>query len=43
MIYFTTYVHSKSIKILCLHYDKLIGKIEEHEGNSKKLRQGCGK
>ena len=32
MIYFTRYVHSKSIKILSLYYHKLIGKNEEHEG-----------
>ena len=32
MIYFTRYVHSKSIKVLNLHYHELIGKIEEHEG-----------
>ena len=28
MIYSTTYVHNKSIKMLRLHYDELIGKIE---------------
>ena len=32
VIYFTGYVHNKSIKILILHYDQLIGKIEQHEG-----------
>ena len=32
MIYFTRYVHNKAIKILRLHYDELIGKIEKHEG-----------
>ena len=32
VIYFTRYVHNKSIKILRLHYDELIGKIKEHEG-----------
>ena len=32
MIYFMRYVHSKLIKILILHYHKLIGKIAEHEG-----------
>ena len=32
MIYFTRYVHSKSIKVLNLHYHELIGKTEEHEG-----------
>ena len=31
-IYFIRYIHNKSVKILRLHYDKLIGKIEEHEG-----------
>ena len=31
MIYFTRYVHSKSIKVLNLHYHELIGKIEENE------------
>ena len=36
MIYFTRYVHSKSIKMLSLHYHELIGKIEEQEGNSFK-------
>ena len=30
--YFTRYVHSKSIKILILHYHELTGKIKEHEG-----------
>ena len=29
-IHFTRYVHSKSIKILSLHYQELMGKIEEH-------------
>ena len=29
-IHFTRYVHSKSIKILSLHYHELMGKIEEH-------------
>ena len=32
MIYFTKYVHSKSIKMLILHYHELTGKTEEHEG-----------
>ena len=32
MIHFPRYVHNKSIKILRLYYDELIGKIEEHEG-----------
>ena len=31
VIYFTRYVHSKSIKMLSLYYPKLIGKIEEHK------------
>ena len=34
MIYFTNYVSSKSIKKLSLHYHKLMGKIEEHEGEN---------
>ena len=32
VICFTRYVNNKSIKTLRLHYDELIGKIEEHEG-----------
>ena len=32
MIYFTRYVRKKSIKILRLYYDELIGKTEEREG-----------
>ena len=31
VIYFTRYVHNKSIKILRLHYDELVGKTEELE------------
>ena len=31
VIYFTRYVHCKSIKILNLHYHKLIGKNEKRE------------
>ena len=31
VIYFARYVHSKPIKMLSLHYHKLIGKTEEHE------------
>ena len=31
VIYFTRYFHNKLIKILRLHYDELIGNIEEHE------------
>ena len=31
VIYFTRYVHSKSIKMLSLHYSELMTKIEEHE------------
>ena len=31
MIYFTRYVHNKSIKIIRLYYAELIGKIEKHE------------
>ena len=31
MIYFGRYLHNKLIKMLILHYDKLIGKIEEHQ------------
>ena len=34
MIYFTTYVHSESMKILSLYYHELLGKIEEHEGKN---------
>ena len=33
-IYFTIYVHSKAIKMLSLHYHKLMGKIEKHEGKN---------
>ena len=29
MIYFTRYVHSKSIKMLSLHYPELMGKIKD--------------
>ena len=32
VICFISYVNSKLIKMLSLHYDKLMGKIEEHEG-----------
>ena len=32
MIYFTRYVHSKSIKMISLQYHELMGKIEEYEG-----------
>ena len=32
MIYVTRYVHNKSIKILRLNYDQLIGRIQEPEG-----------
>ena len=31
MIDLTRYVHSKLIKMLSLHYNKLIGKTEEHK------------
>ena len=31
VIYFIRYVHSKSIKVLILHYYELIGKIEKPE------------
>ena len=34
VIFFTTYVHSKSIIMLSLNYYKLIGVIEEHEGKN---------
>ena len=34
VIYFTRYVHSKSIKMLSLHYNELMAKIEEHEGKN---------
>ena len=30
VIYFTKYAHNKSIKIVNLHYNELIGKTEEH-------------
>ena len=33
VIYFTGYVHSKSIKIFSLNYYELMGKIEELEEN----------
>ena len=32
VIYFTRYVHIKSIKMLNPHYHELVGKIEEHKG-----------
>ena len=32
VIYFTRYVHNKSIKILRLYYDELIRYVEEREG-----------
>ena len=32
--YFTRYVHSKSIKMLSLHYHELMGKIKEYEGKN---------
>ena len=31
VIYFTRYVHKKSIKMLSLHYHELIEKFEEHD------------
>ena len=31
VIYFTKYVNCKSIKMLSLHFYKLMGKTEEHE------------
>ena len=34
VIYFTRYVHSKSIKILTLYYHELVGKSEGHEGKT---------
>ena len=34
VIYFTRYVHSKSIKILTLCYHELVGKSEGHEGKT---------
>ena len=34
MIYFTKYVHNKLINIRRLHYNELIGKIEEQEGKN---------
>ena len=32
MIYFTAYVHSKSIEMLSLYYQELMGVNKEHEG-----------
>ena len=32
VIYFTRYVHIKSIKMLNPHYHNLVGKLEEHKG-----------
>ena len=32
LIYFTRYVHNKSIKVFRLYWYEIIGKIEEHEG-----------
>ena len=37
MIYFTRYVHSKSIKILSLCYHELMGKFKEHEGKKHSM------
>ena len=34
MIYFTRYVHIKSVKKLNLHYHDLMEKIKEHEGKN---------
>ena len=31
VIYFTRYVHSKSMKMVSLHYYELMGKVKEHE------------
>ena len=33
-IYFTRYILSKVIKILNLHYNELMGKMEEYEGKN---------
>ena len=40
MIYFTRYVHKKSIKILSLHYHELMENIEEHEGKKYLIVDG---
>ena len=32
VIYFTRYIHIKSIKMLNPHYHDLVGKLEEHKG-----------
>ena len=37
VIYFTRYVHSKSIKIFTLYSHELIGKSERHEGKLLKV------
>ena len=34
VIYFTRYVHIKSIKILIPHYPKLMGKVKEQKGKN---------
>ena len=34
VVYFTKYVNSKSMKMLSLHFYKLLGKTEEHEGKN---------
>ena len=39
MIYFTIYEGGKSVRILSLYYNKLIGAIEEHE--EKKYLIAC--
>ena len=35
VIYFTSYVHSKSIKMISLGYLKLMGKVKQNEGKKK--------
>ena len=34
VIYFTRHNHSKSIKMLSLYYNELMGKVKEHEGKN---------
>ena len=40
-IYFTRYVHSKSIKIISLHYLEIMGKIKEHDGKKHLTVHNC--
>ena len=41
VIYFTSYVHSKSIKMISLGYLKLMGKVKQNEGKKKLMINDC--